>query len=55
MRQISHTLDNYVNTNYNRLEEINSLLSKYSFTYKIDSRYELLNEKIFEKLNSVNF
>ncbi len=47
--------DCFISTNYNRLEEINNLLSQYSFTYKIDSRYELLNEKIFKKLNSVNF
>ena len=47
--------DCFVSTNYDRLDQIVELFSRYDFEYHIDARYELLSTPILEKISSINF
>lgn len=48
--------DCFLSTNYDRIDDILDLLSKYQFTYQTAIRYEILNENIFQKIlkSSIN-
>lgn len=45
--------DCFLTTNYNRLEEIISLLASYDFHYGISVRYEMCQPKVFELLSKL--
>ena len=47
--------DCFLTTNYDRIDAILWLMSKYQFKYWISIRYEICSDEIFEKLLKINF